>query len=271
MEIITITNNKGGTSKTTTAQSLAIGLALNNKRVLLVDSDPQGNLSYVFKVLNAPNNLYKLYARECNINECRYRASFKSNDKQLFIDIIPSSQNLANADNEFLREPYISLGCQELLKSNLDLIKDQYDYIIIDTPPTLGILTLNALVSSTSCIVPMQADIFSIQGLTSLNDKIKIINTKLNPNLHIKGILLTKYNDRTILNRDLRDSIVNATHQLNTKIFKTYIRESVAVRESQTTGTCVLLQYPNNNASIDYMAFTKEILEDKEREDNKNE
>lgn len=262
MEILTITNNKGGTAKTTTAQSLAVGLMLENKKVLLVDSDPQGNLSYVFKVLNAPNNLYKLYTGECNINECRYRVNFTIYDTRRYIDIIPSSQKLANADNEFTREPYISMGCQELLKGNLDQVKDQYDYIIIDTPPTLGILTLNALVSSTSAITPMQADIFSLQGLTNLKEKIDIINKKLNPTLHIKGILLTKYNDRTILNKDLKDSIEKATEQFNTKVFKTYIRESVAVRESQTNGTCVLLQYPNNNASIDYKLFIKELLEE---------
>lgn len=268
MEILTITNNKGGTSKTSTAQSLAVGLAINNKKVLLVDSDPQGNLSYVFKVLNAPNNLYTLYTGASDINNSRYRATFTDKTKKYYIDIIPSSQKLANADNEFTKEPYISSGCQELLKDNLDMIKDQYDYIIIDTPPTLGILTLNALVSSTSAIVPMNADIFSLQGLTALKDKIDIINKKLNPSLYIKGILLTKYNDRTILNRDLKKAIEQATKQFNTKVFKTYIRESVAVKESQTTGTCVMIQYPNNNASIDYMMFTKEILKDREVKGN---
>lgn len=268
MEIITITNNKGGTSKTTTSQSLAIGLALNNKKVLLVDSDPQGNLSYVFKVLNAQNNLYTIYTGDSNINNSRYRASFNKDNKTYTIDIIPSSQKLANADNEFLKEPYISRGCQELLKDNLDLIKDQYDYIIIDTPPTLGILTLNALVSSTSAVVPMNADIFSLQGLTALNEKVQIIKQKLNPSLVIKGILLTKFNDRSILNRDLKKAIEQATTQFNTKVFNSYIRESVAVRESQTSGTCVMLQYPTNNASLDYLKFTKEILKDSEVKEN---
>ena len=112
----------------------------------------------------------------------------------------------------------------------------------------------------------MNADIFSIQGLTQLKEKVDMIKTRLNPSLYIKGILLTKYNDRAILNRDLRQSIINATDQFKTKVFNTFIRESVAVRESQTTGTCMILQSPNNNASIDYMNFTKEIINDKERE-----
>lgn len=267
MEIITITNNKGGTSKTSTAQCMAVGLVLHNKKVLLVDSDPQGNLSYVFKVLNTPNNLYTMLTGTSDINNSRYRASFKDNNKTYDIDIIPSSKKLANADNEFTREPYITMGCQTLLKNQLDAVKDQYDYIIIDTPPTLSILTLNALVSSTSAIVPMNADIFSIQGLASLKEKIDLINRGLNPNLHIKGILLTKYNDRAILNRDLKRAIEQATDQFKTKVFNTYIRESVAVRESQTNGTCVMLQYPNNNASIDYMIFINELIKDKERED----
>ena len=114
----------------------------------------------------------------------------------------------------------------------------------------------------------MNADIFSLQGLTALNEKIQIINKKLNPNLHLKGILLTKYNDRAILNRDLKKAIEQATEQFKTKVFNTYISESVAVRESQTNGTCVMLQYPNNNASIDYKLFTKEILKDREVKEN---
>lgn len=106
----------------------------------------------------------------------------------------------------------------------------------------------------------MQADIYSIQGLAGLNEKINQIKRVLNPNLYIKGILLTKYNDRTILNRDLKDNIIQATKQLNTKVFKYAIRESVAVRESQTQKSCILIDSPKNNASIDYMLIVKEIL-----------
>ena len=123
-----------------------------------------------------------------------------------------------------------------------------------------GVLTLNALVSSDYAIIPMLADIYSIQGLAGLNEKINQIKRVLNPNLYIKGILLTKYSDRTILGRDLKDSIENATKQLNTKVFKTYIRESVAVKESQLQKTCVLVSNPKNNASLDYTDFIKEIL-----------
>lgn len=265
--IITITNNKGGTSKTTTAQCLAVGLSIHNKKVLLIDSDPQSNLTYVFNLLKAPKNLYNLYTNTCNIEECIYTASFKYEDKEHKLDLIPSSHLLSNADNEFLKEPYLSLGCQTLLKTKLDKIKNNYDYIIIDTPPTLAILTLNALMSSNTAIVPMQTDVFSLQGLSNLKQKIDLINQ--NPirtdKLYIDGILLTKYNDRAILNRDLRQSILNASSQFNTKIFNTYIRESVAVRESQASNTCVLLQSPNNNVSIDYMNFVKEFLKERER------
>lgn len=253
MEIFTITNNKGGTSKTTTAQCLSIGLALKNKKVLVIDSDPQGNLTYVFKLLNAPNNLYKLYIGENNINECRYRVKFKLRDKDYFIDVIPSSHKLANIDIN------VSMD-MATLKNNLDMIKNDYDYIIIDTPPNLSILTLNALVSSTSAIIPMNADIFSIQGLVYLKEKMDMINQKLNPSLTIKGLLLTKYNNRSVLNRDLRESIINATKQFNTKLFDTTIRESIILRESQASNSCILLQYPNHNVSIDYMNFVNEIL-----------
>lgn len=256
MEIITITNQKGGVGKTTTAQCLAVGLALKGKKVLLVDSDPQCNLSYTFNVLNASNNLYTLLKNECSINDAIIKTEY--------VDIIAGNKDLNNADNEFTKEPYLSMGLQTLLKTQLDLIKANYDYIIVDTPPTLGVLTLNALVSSNYAIIPMQADVYSIQGLAGLNDKVNLIKRGLNPNLYIKGILLTKYSERTILNRDLRDSIVNATQQLNTKVFKYAIRESVAVRESQTKRTCVLIDQPNNNVSIDYKAFTDLILNESE-------
>ena len=253
MEIFTITNNKGGTSKTTTAQSLAIGLTLNDKKVLLIDSDPQGNLTYVFKLLNAPNNLYRLYIGENNINECRYRVKFDFKDKEYNIDIIPSSHKLTNIDIN------VSMD-MATLKNSIDKVKNDYDYIIIDTPPNLSVLTLNALVSSTSAIIPMNADIFSIQGLYYLKEKIDMIKQKLNPSLYIKGLLLTKYNNRSILNRDLRESIINATKQFDTKLFDTTIRESIILKESQANSSCILLQYPNNNVSIDYMNFVNEII-----------
>lgn len=261
MQIITITNQKGGVGKTTTAQNLAVGLAIRKYKVLLVDSDPQANLSFTFKVLNQPNNLYKLYTNQCKIQECIYHTDL--------LDIIPSSINLNSADTEFTREPYI-YNMQYLLKSQIDLIKNNYDFIIIDTPPTLGILTINALVSSDYAIVPMQADIYSIQGLTNLKIQIDTIRERtINKNLRIGGILLTKYSDRTILNRELKESIFNATQQLNTKLYNVAIRESVAVRECQSQSTCVLLQYPNNNASIDYMMFVDSVIKDMEV--NKNE
>jgi chromosome partitioning protein len=256
MKIVSITNQKGGVGKTTTAQCLAIGLYLKGKKVLLVDSDPQCNLSYTFNVLNQPNNLYTLLKGNCNINDAIINTEN--------VDIIAGNKDLNNADSEFTKEPYISIGLQTLLKQQLDLIKNNYDYIIIDTPPTLGVLTLNALVSSNYAIIPMQADVYSIQGLAGLNDKINLIKRGLNPNLYVKGILLTKYNERTILNRDLKESIINATEQLNTKVFKNAIRESVAVREAQTKRTCVLLDQPHNNVSIDYIAFTDLILNERE-------
>lgn len=129
MDIITITNQKGGVGKTTTAQCLGVGLAQRQKRVLLIDSDPQCNLSYTFNALKNRFNLYNVLKNECAIQDAIVHTEY--------VDILPGTKELNNADNEFTREPYISIGLQTLLKNQIEQIKDQYDYIIIDTPPAL--------------------------------------------------------------------------------------------------------------------------------------
>lgn len=248
MEIISITNQKGGVSKTTTAQSLAIGLALRKYKVLLIDADPQSNLSYTFKVLNQGLNLYDLLKGTCTIQQAITKTEY--------VDIIAGSLELVSADKTFT-------GAFDLylLKNQLDLIKNNYDYVIIDTSLTLGILTLNAFVSSDSVIIPMTPDVYSIQGTLNIKNQIDLITANTtNKKLYIKGLLLTKYNDRTLLNRELKETIDRATTILNTKLFNTAIRESVAVRESQAKNSSVLIDYPSNNASIDYQALINEII-----------
>ena len=258
MEIITISNRKGGVGKSTTSQCLAIGLIMHKKRVLVVDLDSQCNTSYTLNALNKEHNVYTLLKGSSSIEQTIYNTKYNN------LDIIPSCNILDNADNEFTKEPYISLGAPTLLKNQLDKVKNNYDYIIIDTPPNTGILTLNALVSCDYVIIPTIADIYSIQGLTQLTDKIKLVKSNLNPNIHIKGLLLTMFTDRTNLNKELKDVINNFALSNNTKVYPVAIRQSIAVKESQVNKSCILLDNINNNASLDYITFTKIILNERE-------
>jgi len=257
--VITITNNRGGVGKSTTAQTLSIGLAQRGKKVLLIDLDPQCNTSTTFKVNQAPNNIYSVLKGECNIKDAIY--------KNNYISLISSSINLVNADDEFKKEPYL-YNMQYLLKNEIEKIKNDYDYIIYDTPPTLGILTINALVSSDSVIIPMLADIYSVQGLGVINNQIKAIRERTdNKNIDIKGLLITHYKANTLINQGLRDSINDIASDLKTKVYNAVIRDSIIFSESQLNNSVCLLRYPNHNATNDYLDFINQFLE----EDNTNE
>lgn len=258
-KIITICNFKGGTGKSTTTHCLGVGLKMRGKKVLLVDADPQCNLSMVsnIDIRDNDNTIYELVKGERQPNEVIYQTKY--------YDIICGSLSIARADNEFTKDPYM-FNMFTLLKEQLDKVKDNYDYIIIDTPPTLALMTQNCLVASDSIIVPTQADSFCISGLANLKKQIDLIKERTpNKNLYIEGILLVKYSDRTKLNQILKEELIKASQQLNTKIYPYAIRESVGVRECQTLKSNVLVEYPNNNASIDYNVFIDEFLKDNEK------
>ena len=151
-----------------------------------------------------------------------------------------------------------------LLKEALEPIKDKYDYIVIDTPPTLGILTVNALTCSDSVIIPAQADIFSLQGFGQLNNLINKVKQYTNPKLKIKGVLLTKYNDRTILNRQLKQKAEQISEKIEAKVFNATIREATSIREAQTNKTNVFDYDSKSKVAKDYNAFIDEFLKIKE-------
>lgn len=258
-KIITICNFKGGTGKSTTTHTLGVGLALKGYKILLVDADPQCNLTMVSNIDTRDNThtIYEMIKGEKQPNDVIYKTKY--------YDIIIGSLSLSRADNELSKDPYC-YNMFYLLKEQLDKIKNDYDYILIDTPPTLAIITQNCLVASDTLIVPTQADTFCISGLANLKKQVDIIRERTsNKTLRIEGILLVKYSDRTKLNQYLRDELIQACNYLQTKIYKYAIRESVGVRESQTLNSNILIDNPNNNASIDYGYFIEEFLSDNKK------
>jgi chromosome partitioning protein len=247
--IFAITNQKGGVGKSTTTHALGAGLFYKKFRVLFVDLDPQGNLSYAMKA-DTINNLssYNLLTSQAQITEILQRTSIG--------DIIPASPLLSRADIEL-----DTVGKEYKLKEALDSIRNNYDFILIDTPPALSILTVNALVAADDIIIPAQADIFSLQGIGQLYNTIETVKKYCNPSLKIKGILLTRHNNRTILSRDLTDTMSQTAAQLKSKIFKAVIRENISLKEAQANQQDIFAYEPNSNAAYDYNKFINELLE----------
>lgn len=245
-EIITIANQKGGVGKSTTAHALGSCLRAQGERVLFIDLDPQGNLSYTMEAEQGGPTAYELLTKQADIASC-IRPTGQG-------DLLPASAQLAGADMELSQT-----GKEYRLKEALQPLCENYDYILIDTPPALGILTVNALTASDSLLIPAQADIYSLQGIGQLYATVQAVRTYCNHNLTIKGILLTRYSSRTVLSRDLTEMISETAAQLGTKVYATVIRENIAVKEAQARRADLLRYAPKSNAAKDYDAFTKEF------------
>lgn len=249
-EIITITNHKGGSGKTTTSHAIGTGLHRQGYKTLLIDLDAQSNLTFCTGIDKAPLTSMEVMTRTATAQEATLEIAEG-------LSIIPASPNLAGADTIITE-----MGKEYRLREALAPLQNDYDYIIIDTPPALNTLTVNALTTSDSVIIPAQADTFSLQGIGLLYDTLEAVRTYTNPELKIKGILLTRYNKQTILSRDMKDNIQKVADFLGTKIFETPIRESVAVREAQATQQSLYDYAPRNNATADYTRLIEEILEE---------
>lgn len=259
MKVITITNQKGGTGKTTTAHALMSGLTKKKYKVLAVDLDPQCNLSFILQADPEKPTALGILTGEAKIKDAIQTTSIG--------DFISSSKRLANA--ETLLE---GVGREYKLKKALAPIKDKYDYILIDTPPALGILTLNALTACNSVIIPAVADIFSLQGIERLSETIEPVKEYTNKDIYIEGILLTKYTgDRTTLNRNIREIAEQTASKLHTRLYKTAIREAVAVREAQTCLQDIFTYAPKSKPAEDYKHFIDEFLKADKQTTNKKE
>lgn len=244
---IAIINQKGGVGKSTTAEALASGLLTRGFSVLAVDLDAQGNMTYTVGAKTDGNTALEVLTQKVTAADAIQHTENG--------DIIPASKSLAGAD-AFIADT----GKEYRLKEALEPIEKEYDYIIIDTPPALGILTVNALTACDSVIIPAQADIYSLQGIEQLSETMKPVKKYCNSNLKIDGILLTRYNSRSVLSRDVADLANQLATKIGTKLFKTTIREAIAVKEAQISQQSLFAYAPKAKVTEDYTAFIDEVL-----------
>ncbi|MCV9385633.1 ParA family protein [Reichenbachiella ulvae] len=243
--VITVINQKGGTGKTTTSVNLGCALALKKKKVLMLDLDPQGNLSYWMGISDPETTMAEVMMGEANLSDVLV-------DKE-GVDIAPSDMrlsdveiNIASADSR-----------ESILKKQIKSIKDNYDYVIIDCPPSLSLLTVNALTATDRVIVPLQMEVLSLQGLDQIVNNINRIKEVLNDEIQILGLLPVMVDSRRNLSREIHE-FIEENYDLN--IFKSKIRSNVRVSEAPSFGESVLSYAPSSNGAVDYKAFAKEIL-----------
>lgn len=248
-EIFTVINQKGGVGKSTTAAALGAGLILKGYRVLHIDLDAQGNLTFCMGAGAAA-----LSSLEVLTGTATAADAIRHTDNG---DIIPASPALAGADALIT-----ATGKEYRLREALEPLHDLYDYIVIDTPPALGILTINALTACTGAIIPSQADVFSLQGIAMLGQTISTVRKYCNRDLKVKGIVLTRFNSRAVLSRDMADLINQTAQQLQTRLYHTKIRECTALKEAQAVQDNIFAYAPKSNAAADYRDLVAEIIEE---------
>ncbi len=249
--IITFANQKGGVGKSTSAINIAAEVGALGKKVLLVDNDPQGNASSgvgLFNKRNIKNSTYSVIMEPSSVRDAIQHTEFDN------LDIMPSNINLAGAEIELIDMD----ARHRRLKDALDTIRDEYDYIFIDCPPTLGLLTVNALVAADGIIIPMQCEYFALEGLAQLSVSIKKVKQLYNPKLELVGILITMYNGRLNLSNQVMSELKKYYAD---KLFKTVITRNVRLSEAPSYGQPIRYFDKHSKGALAYSEVTKEILE----------
>ncbi len=248
--IIAITNQKGGVGKTTTSINLSAAIAETGKKVLVIDMDPQGNTTSGFGVNKneLENTVYELILEECSLQEAIIKNVAEN------VSLLPSNVNLAGAEVDLLDRDDKSF----ILKKEMDYIADEYDYVIIDCPPSLNMLTINAMTTANRVIVPIQCEYYALEGVSQLIHTINLVRERLNPDLNIDGVVFTMYDGRTNLSQQV---VENVKENLNHHIYNTLIPRNIRLAEAPSYGQPITVYDSKSAGAEAYRELAKEVIE----------